>query len=67
MVAAEWIAHVTPKAGAPCGNHGAHIIRIGRGRVMYLHAYDDSQKVAHACRAMADAGIAEAGAAPIAD
>jgi ketosteroid isomerase-like protein len=67
VVAVEWIAHVMPKAGAPYENHGAHIIRIRRGRVVYLHAYEDSQKVAEACRAMAAAGIAEAGASPITD
>jgi len=67
LVAVEWIAHVTPKAGAPYENHGAHIIRIRRGRVVYLHAYEDSQKVAEACRVMVAAGIAEAGAAPITD
>lgn len=61
VVAVEWIAHVTPNAGAPYENHGAHIIRIRRGRVVYLHAYEDTQKVAEACRVMATAGIAEAG------
>ena len=64
-VAVEWVAHVTPKAGAPYENHGAHIIMIRRGRIVYLHAYEDSQAVAQACRAMAAAGIAEAQAAPI--
>ena len=67
VVAVEWIAYVTPKAGAPYENQGAHIIRIRRGRVVYLHAYEDSQKVAEACREMAIAGIAEAGTAPIID
>lgn len=67
VVAVEWIAHVTPKVGAPYENRGAHIIRIRRGRVVYLHAYEDSQKVAEACREMAAAGIAEAGSAPITD
>lgn len=67
VAAVEWIAHVTPKLGAPYDNHGAHIIRIRRGRVVYLHAYEDSQKVAQACEAMAAAGIEEARAAPITD
>jgi hypothetical protein len=47
---------VTPKAGEPYVNEGAHIIRIRRGRIVYFHAYEDSQKVADACRRMADAG-----------
>jgi len=63
----EWIGHAAPKAGEPYVNEGAHIIRIRRGRVAYFHAYEDSQKVADACRRMADAGIEEAAAAPIVD
>ena len=66
-VAVEWVAHVTPKVGAPYDNHGAHIITIRRGRVVYLHAYEDSQAVVEACRVMASAGIAEAQAVPISD
>jgi ketosteroid isomerase-like protein len=64
-VAVEWLGHATPKAGEPYVSEGAHIIRIRRGRVVYLHAYEDSQKVAEACRRMADAGIQEATAQPI--
>jgi len=62
LVAVEWLAHATPRAGEPYLNPGAHIIRIRRGRVVYLHAYEDSQKVAEACRQMAAAGIEEAAA-----
>ena len=67
VVAVEWVAHALPKAGEPYMNDGAHVIRIRRGRVVYLHAYEDSQKVAAACRRMADSGIEEAAAAPIVD
>jgi ketosteroid isomerase-like protein len=66
-VGVEWLACATPKVGEPYENEGAHIIRILRGRIVYLHAYEDSQKVADACRHMADAGIDEAGAPPILD
>ena len=66
-VAVQWIGHATPKLGEPYINEGAHLIRIRRGRVVYLHAYEDSQKVADACQKMAEAGIPEAGAAPIVD
>ena len=66
-VAVEWLADVRPKAGEPYINEGAHIIEIRRGKVVYFHAYEDSQKVAHACQRMADAGIEEAAAAPIID
>ena len=66
LAGVEWIGHATPKAGEPYVNEGAHVIRLHRGRVVYFHAYEDSQKVADACRKMADAGIEEA-AAPIVD
>src|SRR2546427_12976831 len=57
LITVEWLGHATPRAGAPYENEGAHVIRIRRGRVVYLHAYEDSQKVAGAFRAMAEAGI----------
>jgi len=66
-VGVEWLAHARPKAGEPYENEGFHLINIRRGRVAYFHAYEDSQKVADACRQMAEAGIAEAAAAPIVD
>lgn len=64
-VAVEWVGHVTPTAGEPYVNEGSHVIRIHRGRVAYLHAYEDSQKVAHACERMAALGVEEAAARPI--
>lgn len=67
LATVEWLGHVTPKAGEPYVNEGAHVIEIRRGRVVYFHAYEDSQKVAEACRHMASAGIAEAAADPITD
>jgi ketosteroid isomerase-like protein len=66
VVGAEWLGHVRPKAGDPYKNEGFHVINIRRGRVVYFHAYEDSQKVAEACRQMAATGITEAAAAPIA-
>jgi ketosteroid isomerase-like protein len=66
-VAVEWVAHVTPAAGESYVNEGTHVIRIRRGRVAYLHAYEDSQKVAQACERMAAMGITEAAAPPISD
>ena len=67
LIAVEWLGHATPRAGSPYENEGLHIIRIHRGKVVYFHAYEDSQKVADACRLMADAGVREAAAAPIVD
>ena len=66
-VAVEWVARVTPREGEPYVNEAAHLLRIRWGRVVYVHAYEDSQKVADACRRMVAAGIQEAGAAPITD
>jgi len=64
-VAVEWTAQVRPAAGSPYENSGAHLIRIVRGRVRELHAYEDSQVVANACGEMAAAGIEEAASPPI--
>lgn len=61
----EWRADVTPLSGPPYVNVGAHVLRIRRGRVGCLHAYEDSQAVARACAAMQEAGVEEAGAPPI--
>lgn len=67
VVSVEWLAHVRPRRGDPYINEGAHIIEIRRGKVTYFHAYEDSQKVAEACRRMAAAGIEEAAAPQITD
>ena len=64
-VAAEWVARVTPQEGEPYMNRGVHLIRIQRGRVTAIHAYEDSQRVAEACREMAARGVEEAAAPPI--
>lgn len=66
-VVVEWTARVVPLAGEAYPNRGAHVLRLQRGRVTHLHAYEDSQAVARACRVMADAGVAEAAAPPIED
>jgi ketosteroid isomerase-like protein len=64
-VAVEWSAKVRPREGKPYVNHATHFIRMRWGRVVYLHAYEDSQKVAEACQRMAERGVAEAAAVPI--
>jgi ketosteroid isomerase-like protein len=64
-VVAEWEAQVTPQLGGRYVNKGAHVVRVRRGRVVCLHAYEDSQAVAAACQQMAAHGIAEAAAPPI--
>ena len=66
-VAVEWSAKATPAAGDAYVNRGAHWINLRKGRVVYFHAYEDSQAVALACDRMAALGIAEAAAPPITD
>lgn len=63
--AAEWSATVTPAAGPDYRNCGVHIIRVRRGKVVELLAYEDSQVVADALRLMAELGVAEASEEPI--
>lgn len=64
-IAAQWTARLRPQVGAPYENEGAHWIRAQRGRVTYFHAYLDTQRIADACRRMAESGIEEAAAAPL--
>jgi ketosteroid isomerase-like protein len=66
-IAAQWTAHLTPQVGAPYANEGAHWIRVRWGKVTCFHAYLDTQRIDRACREMAEAGVAEAAAAPIVD
>jgi ketosteroid isomerase-like protein len=65
VVALEWVAHGTLPTGKPYRNTGAHVVRLRWGRAVYIHAYEDSQTVADACRQIAASGIAEAAAPPI--
>jgi len=53
--------------GQPYANQGAHVLRLRRGRVVYLHEYLDSQRVAAVCRRLAQQGVSEATAKPIID
>lgn len=51
-VTVEWLAEVSPAAGESCADVGAHMLRIRGGKVVCLHAYEDSQTVAKACDVM---------------
>ncbi|HEY8082238.1 MAG TPA: nuclear transport factor 2 family protein [Solirubrobacterales bacterium] len=66
-IVAQWTAHLRPQLGEPYANDGTHWIRVRRGRVVYFHAYLDTQLIATACQQMAEAGVAEAAASPIVD
>ena len=65
-VAVEWVAELRPQRGEPYVNEGAHWIHLRWGKATSFHAYLDSERVSNACRAMADAGVQEAAATPIA-
>lgn len=64
-VAIEWVDRATPPDGIPYVNEGTHVIRLRRGKLVYLHAYLDTQKVAEVCDRLAARGMAEATAPPI--
>ena len=64
-VTVQWRADVVPQIGPEYLNVGAHVLRVRRGRVGCLHAYEDSQAAAEACARMAAEGIEEATAPPI--
>ena len=66
-VAVEWIDRATPADGSPYVNEGVHIIKMRWGKVVYLHAYLDTQATIDMCNRLADHGIAEALATPIED
>lgn len=67
VIVAEWIDRATPASGGTYENHGAHVIRIVRGRLASLHAYLDTQVLAQTLGGMAAAGVEEAAAPPIVD
>jgi ketosteroid isomerase-like protein len=66
-VAVHWTARLRPQRGQAYVNEGTHWIHIRWGKVTSLHAYFDTQRVADACRDMAQRGVEEAAAAPITD
>ena len=65
QVAVEWVDLATPADGVPYVNEGAHVMRLQRGKLAYLHAYCDTQKVAEVCERLARQGMAEAAAQPV--
>lgn len=65
FVAIEWTDYATPPDGIPYVNEGTHVMRLRNGKVVYLHAYLDTQKVAEVCDRLAARGMASASAPPI--
>jgi ketosteroid isomerase-like protein len=66
-VAVEWVDRATPADGSDYVNEGVHIIKMKWGKVVYLHAYLDTQLTQALCERLAAKGIEEAHAAPIED
>ncbi len=65
QVAVEWVDRATPADGVPYVNEGTHVLRLRWGKLVYLHAYLDTQKVAEVCDRLAERGMAVAAAPPI--
>jgi ketosteroid isomerase-like protein len=66
-IAAAVVVHVTPAVGEPYENPGVEWFRLRWGRVTHHHDYIDGQVLSRALDALAEAGVAEAAAAPVAD
>lgn len=66
-IAVEWVDTAKPADGSPYANEGVHIIKMRWGKVVYLHAYLDTQLVEAMCARLTAYGMAEASAPPIED
>jgi ketosteroid isomerase-like protein len=66
-VAVEWVDRATPADGSAYVNEGVHVIKLRWGKVVYLHAYLDTQLTEALCRRLVAFGLEEAGAPPIQD
>jgi ketosteroid isomerase-like protein len=64
-VAVEWVDRAIPPDGVAYVNEGTHLMRLQRGKLTYIHAHLDTQKVAEVCDRLAQRGMAEAAAPPI--
>jgi ketosteroid isomerase-like protein len=63
--AVEWVDHLTAPDGQAFSNEGVHFLRLRWGRVVELHIYCDTQKLARICQHLEKEGRVEALAAPI--
>ena len=63
----QWENQGRAADGQPYSNQGTHVLRLRWGRVIYLHEYLDSQRVAEVCLRLARQGVREAAAEPITD
>jgi ketosteroid isomerase-like protein len=66
-IAVEWVDAAKPADGSEYVNEGVHFMKMRWGKIMYLHAYLDTQLTAALCQRLTASGLAEAAAAPIED
>ena len=66
-IAVEWVDYAKPADGSEYVNEGVHIMKMRWGKVVYLHAYLDTQLTEALCQRLAAYGLAEASASPIED
>jgi ketosteroid isomerase-like protein len=66
-IAVEWVDSAKPADGSAYVNEGVHIIKMRWGKVVYLHAYLDTQLTEALCNRLSAYGIGEASAPPIED
>lgn len=66
-IAVEWVDSAKPADGSEYVNEGVHIIKMQWGKVVYLHAYLDTQLTEALCQRLAAYGLAEASASAIED
>jgi ketosteroid isomerase-like protein len=63
----QWEIRGSARDGQSYANQGAHVLRLRWGRMIYLHEYLDSQRVAAVCRRLARQSVSEAAAKPLTD
>ena len=65
-VAVKWSDWGKAADGTPYENEGAHWIRLRWGKAIEIHAYLDTEKVTAITERLAEGGLEEASAAPVA-
>lgn len=65
VAAVEWVDHLTAPDGKAFSNEGVHFLKLRWGKVVELHIYCDTQKLAGVCQYLEQHGRPEALAAPI--
>lgn len=61
----RWTSQATRPDGSRYDNHGVHVVSMRWGKATAIDANEDSQAIAGLLAQLADAGVAEAAAAPI--